>query len=375
MQPASSSLRRKPSSLLARLHKGRTPILGWLLCWAAILVAGLWPFEFHPRNAVEWLQSENGIRFDGVGMAYSTSSLAELVASSRPGQPSFTLELLARPRRQDLSRVDRIFSEDGPDGRPGLVIAQYRPDLVVRTYFRGPDHAVFREMNVGGVLVAGRATHIAVTSGARGTELYVNGLRARASVYPIAANLLVGPWVLGNSGQTDRAWSGDLLGLALYDGQRNGDQILRDAGAWMSRRPDSREAVAFYEFAEKSGELAESKGSHGVPLQVPRSLVILNRRILSWDLQLKKSGLRDVVENVAGFVPFGFFAAAVLAGRRSWRASTLSAILAGFALSLFVETVQSYLPMRDSSSTDLLANTVGTAAGAVLLAITWRAST
>jgi hypothetical protein len=369
MQPAGSSLWNRADSL-APLHRGRIPLLGWLLCWAAILVAGLWPLEFHPRNTVQWLQAENGIRFDGKGIVFSPVSLARLVASSASRQPSLTLELLLRPRRQESSHEAYIVSDDGANRRPGLALLQYGPLVILQGYFRRGDGLVFGK--VGVAFVPERVIHIAVTSGAAGTELYMNGLRKDAYAYPIALDELTGPLVLGNSGDATAPWSGDLLGLALYDSQRSGAEILNDAGAWMSRKPDGSQALALYEFTEKSGESAASQGSRGMPLQVPRSLVVLERRALSWNFRRTESDLWDLVENVAGFVPFGFFAAAVMAGRWSRRASTLTAILVGFALSFFIETVQIYLPMRDSSAIDLLANTVGAAVGAVLLAITWR---
>lgn len=67
----------------------------------------------------------------------------------------------------------------------------------------------------------------------------------------------------------------------------------------------------------------------------------------------------DVVLNVLLFIPLGF--GLRLAGLRTGRA-----VLAGFALSLTVETLQfAAIPGRDASLSDLLTNTLGTAVGAL----------
>lgn len=80
------------------------------------------------------------------------------------------------------------------------------------------------------------------------------------------------------------------------------------------------------------------------------------------------SGLVDVAGNIPLFVPLGFFLALVpLLGRAGrWRPPLLA--LAGTAVSLSVETLQLFSPLRYPQSTDVITNTLGAAAG-VLLAV------
>jgi hypothetical protein len=190
--------------------------------------------------------------------------------------------------------------------------------------------------------------------------------------HPIAVEQFAGPLVIGNSGRPGYEWSGDLFGFALYPYPRTERQVQEDASAWMARHPVDGSAVALYEFTERSGEWAYSTNPYGPPLHVPRHLMILHRSMLSWDLKLDGSGLWDITENLAGFIPFGFFGAAVLAGRRSHRTSLLGAICVGFLVSLAIELTQASLPLRDSSSVDLLTNTLGTAGGAAFFGLTYR---
>lgn len=80
----------------------------------------------------------------------------------------------------------------------------------------------------------------------------------------------------------------------------------------------------------------------------------------------------DVIVNVAMFVPLGWLLARGLGGRA---ASALARVLivTGFCggLSLAMETLQFFLTTRYSSLIDVLANTLGAVAGAVI-ACRWR---
>ena len=71
----------------------------------------------------------------------------------------------------------------------------------------------------------------------------------------------------------------------------------------------------------------------------------------------------DVVVNVIAYAPFGFFVA--LTPRRP-STRFVVALVAGAALSATLETTQMFLPSRDASTLDLLANVAGTTLGALL---------
>jgi len=72
----------------------------------------------------------------------------------------------------------------------------------------------------------------------------------------------------------------------------------------------------------------------------------------------------DVAANFVAYLPFGFFVA-LIARDRPARAKLSAAVAAGIALSFALETAQMYLPSRDASLLDLVANTLGTTAGAL----------
>lgn len=74
----------------------------------------------------------------------------------------------------------------------------------------------------------------------------------------------------------------------------------------------------------------------------------------------------DVVSNVLGYAPLGFLGCvAALRQRPRWPA-VLGVTLAALALSLLMEALQMFLPMRVPSNVDLALNTLGAFAGALL---------
>jgi len=70
----------------------------------------------------------------------------------------------------------------------------------------------------------------------------------------------------------------------------------------------------------------------------------------------------DVLANTLAYVPFGFFVG-LIPRHRSTPHQLAMAILAGAGLSLPLETLQMYTPLRDASVVDLAANVAGAALG------------
>lgn len=146
-------------------------------------------------------------------------------------------------------------------------------------------------------------------------------------------------------------------------GERRAIRIIasREAGGAVSeaRRasPLSRIAFAVYVFLTAYASLFPLEGwrEHGAS---PFEYVFAH-----WPRYV--SGF-DVTVNVLGYVPFGLFCVAALYPRAHGAKAFAVATLAGAALSLVLEAVQTYLPTRDASNLDVLCNTVGAALGAAV---------
>jgi len=90
-----------------------------------------------------------------------------------------------------------------------------------------------------------------------------------------------------------------------------------------------------------------SPAGNGPPLQ------------LSFELGVGPHWLADGILNVFLFLPFGL--------ALGWKArSPLTAVCGGLLLSIMVELAQMWIPGRDPSLSDIIANTTGTAVGALL---------
>lgn len=76
--------------------------------------------------------------------------------------------------------------------------------------------------------------------------------------------------------------------------------------------------------------------------------------------------LEDIGFNFAAYLPLGFLLMLALRARCSPRVAVILATLLGALLSLLMETAQQYLPARITSNLDLLVNTCGAAAGALV---------
>ncbi|MGH8765379.1 MAG: VanZ family protein [Burkholderiales bacterium] len=74
----------------------------------------------------------------------------------------------------------------------------------------------------------------------------------------------------------------------------------------------------------------------------------------------------DLAANFLGYLPFGLLCALALDPRRSTPRVIAMVALLGAALSLSLESVQSYLPARIASNVDLITNFCGAAGGALL---------
>ena len=75
----------------------------------------------------------------------------------------------------------------------------------------------------------------------------------------------------------------------------------------------------------------------------------------------------DVVINILGFIPFGFFIRRYLSERGVKHVRiVIIAMVIGISTSLFIEFIQAYLPARSSQLMGVLSNSGGTVLGIYL---------
>lgn len=329
-----------------------------------ILTAGLWPFGA-PRNDVTWLSG--GLRFGRHGSAVSRSFL---VADS-DANGSSTLEIWLRP---DLHRHSGVIVSFDSLRTPAIPFAlrQNKDAVVVQQAnldrdgnYRMAWLAVPHVMRAEQVLVT-------VTEIPHRTDVYVNGVRARS--FPIQGTLspLEGKLLLSGLPNAADSWTGTIQGLAIYKQALSPEQVAADYQSWtMSRHPASTIASfarAIYDFREPSGEIVHDRADSRNDLTIPARYFVLHPVFLRSSWRSYRNNWpywQDMLVNIIGFIPLGFFFAAYFCLTRRWKALLLTAFL-GFATSFTIEALQYFLPTRDSGTTDLMTNELGTVIGAAL---------
>lgn len=351
-----------------------------ILIVLGILVAGLWPFNFHPKNQVEWLQDGNGIRFYGHGMVISRDPFVphQKVLKSN----SITIEFLIRPEKESANGVSSILTlYDRNTER--VVFGQWKTHLIIRIpATKTQSQKRYREIGVANILQKDVTHLITVASGTENTNIYVDRRLVKSAPHYslIAADeTLSGYLILGNSPEGSQSWNGTISGLAIYDRDLSSREIVENysAGSTPGQRLSSKRGkpVALYRFDERSGDVILDHSGNRNQLLFSATFQPLRRVILGVPGRYQwfaRNNLVDVSVNVFGFTPFGFLLAAWLRQEKNlstWR-TVLISILFGFCLSLSIELAQSYLPTRDSSLLDLASNALGDALGVWLFAST-----
>jgi VanZ family protein len=107
-------------------------------------------------------------------------------------------------------------------------------------------------------------------------------------------------------------------------------------------------------------------------LQVPSRMKLLLPSFFFQEWNFKKIGKsffnnRDAILNFFGFIPLGLLLGATLIklGGRLKTHSVFISVAIGFLVSLWIETLQAWMPARSSDMQDLFLNTAGTLVGAL----------
>jgi VanZ family protein len=166
-------------------------------------------------------------------------------------------------------------------------------------------------------------------------------------------------------------WPGELRGFAIYSKELTPADALRHYKEWTdpSGPPDLDGAIARYAFAEAAGREVRNDVASGPHLEIPAIFSVPHKALLrsaAKDFKANWKYTKDVLMNIAGFVPLGLIVCAYLGWTRSrWKAILITTITCGI-LSFVIEVLQYYIPRRDSGATDIITNTMGAALGAAL---------
>lgn len=344
-----------------------------------LLFLGLYPLSFSPPNLVGWIDPGPGLRFHPNGMVYSEASLALDLESEASGNgTAFTLHILVSPAREPSSDLGIFLCLYDQQEHDLLLVTQWERDLVVHARSSAAERGYW-ELGVPETLRRGE-THLITLSSEPllGTILYVDGVegqRTRHSIVGTGEHFDAG-LLLGCQSDGKGAFDGSILAVGLLARAQDPADVrelsmtLGASGGLALLGTEGLAALYLFDVPEGEAVLDSSPGRPDVALRIPKDFRPLRLNFLKPPGRRHLSQawfLRDCLRNVVAFVPLGFlvFLLSVRGGVTRW-----AALMVGGGLSLFIELLQVFLPMRSSSLTDLVANVAGTGLGA-LTALAW----
>jgi VanZ family protein len=337
------------------------------LVLGGLLVVGLWPFH-SPRNQVTWFAGGNGLQFGRHGTILSAGKFkAAKVLVDAP----CSFEIWFEPGLTSASGT--LFAFYAP-GNPRLFsLNQSLSNLALRSNTReGPYRTLTTRVYVKDIFRRGKPLFVTVTSKGGQTSVYIDGALARtAPLFPLSSQDFNGELVIANFPRVVNSWTGVLRGLAFYDQEISPAQVFHHYETWLENgRPDISEnerAVALYLFDERAGRFIHNHVPSGPALYIPDRYLVLDQVLLRPFWEAFQPSWRgywdDVLVNIAGFIPFGFLFCAYFSLARRINRPALVTILLGFTVSLTIESLQVFLPTRDSDTTDVITNVLGTCVG------------
>ncbi len=342
-----------------------------------ILVVALWPFHSPKNSEVTWLAGSNGLHFGWLGVVLSSDKFrAAKIPSGGPCSLEIWFESSLTPDYGSL------FTFYNPGKSRQFSVQQSNSELLLRTDIRdGRFRTRTTSLYVDDVFRQGKPFFVTVTSNGGRASVYIDGTLVRsAASFPLSSQDFDGQLIINGSPGFWMALKGILRGVAFYDQELSPAQVVHHYVTWTENgRPDVSEndhAVALYLFNEHAGSVIHNQVPSGTDLYIPQRFRIVDQVFLEpfWEeFQPNWSYVQDLLVNIAGFVPLGFLFCAYfsLAGRI--KSPALGTILLGFAVSLTIECLQSFLPTRSSGTTDIITNTSGTCFGVWLYRCSfWR---
>jgi len=365
----SISNRDRPFSFIALISIN----LGILLL---IIFFGLQFKGFSLDNNVTWIDGENGIRFGRYGIAYTDTAFPSSLSSSEP--TGLSLELAVQPNDSKDDRFKILLSIHAGKDSEQLLIGQWRSSLIV---MNGDDYDGSQKtpkIGVDNALPPQSNGFIHITSGTNGTHVYVNG-RLQASnrrlILKIPNKDANAVLVLGNSPYGKHSWLGNIYGLAIYEHILNPQDTASHYDQWSQGHvfsfPRNINPRVFYTFDDKKGYNTFDRSLKEHHLVIPSRVKILKKEILvaPWnESQLDRRLVQDMVMNLVGFIPpgFFFFPLMITLGGFYEKHGFLLTVCACFMISLTIELSQAWMPSRSSQSLDLIFNPLGGCLGAML---------
>jgi len=342
-----------------------------------ILYFGLNPRGFNSSNNVTWIDNQNGIRFGKYGVVYTNYSFKSVQTNSQISS-SLSVEIASKPTDINEKRFRFLLVlHNGQDSKQ-LLIGQWRSSIIVMNGDDYENKKKTKRIVVREALQPQTIRFVTITSGEEGTKVYLDGQLAKTKkdlVLEVPNGRAENRIVVGNSVYGRHSWTGDMYGLALYGHALTPKDVESHFKRWSQERNFSfakqHAPQVLYLFDEKEGERAFDHARGKLNLEIPSKMQILKRQMLvaPWhQFKLNRSFIQDILVNIVGFIPLGFFLNAIFLRMSGFadKHSFLITVFLCLAISLFIEIAQAWMPSRSSQMLDSILNTLGAFWGAML---------
>jgi len=181
--------------------------------------------------------------------------------------------------------------------------------------------------------------------------------------------------LLGNSVYGKQPWHGDIYGLAFYGYTLTAQNVAFHFDKWTQVQNFSfakkEKPFGLYVFDERFGERALDHAGGNNHLEIPSRMHIFKKKFLfstKTEFKFDRGFYADCIINLLGFIPLGFilFAIFIKLGGIFEKYGVLIAVSFCFAVSLFIEIFQAWIPSRNSDMLDLIFNTLGAFIGVTM---------
>ena len=349
----------------------RILVFAFVVLLAAMIFAGLYPFNFFPPNLVGWVPDEPGLYFDGSGIAYTDK--AESISLKK----SISIELLLKERRGSKNwGPNEIFSFFDGAASPSILVGQWDGRIFIFSRFeKNEGHEWYRQFRTKHRFPKDKTHLVTITFDENEKAIYIDGQlsnRKNVELNDMAPIVFSGCFLLGSSPRGKYGWRGEVKGLAVYSRVLLPDEIVRHSREFLQKGASgltgTPDCLALYPFDEGEGKTAKSILSKSRPFSIPVSLNTLGMTILSLpykDMRFFGYNKIDFIKNVILFLPFGILLALIMLKKFATGnfVTFLIVPLAGGLLSCIIEGFQFFIPARIPGMADILSNILGSGIG------------
>jgi VanZ family protein len=340
------------------------------LVLSATLSAAFWPFSFHPPNSARWLPDGSGLHLGNHPLVISSRALNEQDICAGSG---VSLELWLTADQNSSSGTILQFSS--PEFPENFALRQSLGDLALaRTWKSARGQRKLKLLYVDDEFSRHKQMLATIVADTGETSVFVDGeVKKSSRTFGLSCSDFLGTLLLGNSSIQNHGWNGSVRGLAIYDRSLSAGEAREHFREWSQAGTSSLSVLGakmLFLFEVGVGSVVRESGQSDLSFNIPAHYAILHQRFLEpfWEeFDGSRAYWEDVAVNVFGFMPLGICLAALSRYRGAPKSVVLATALC-FAVSLTIEVLQAYMPLRNSGMTDVITNTTGGLLGGLIYA-------